>query len=116
MILNIEVPERFFGIPKVYLTQKYEMFILGQTVDGYEMHRIDLDSFEDRINKKGRKMILNFDEPEPHGSLVMKYSYDEVDNGAIVDFHVRAATSVGKDIILDKIVFAFFIHKGSKSN
>ena len=55
------MPERFLLIPKVYITHKYEMFVLGQTIDGYEMHRIDLDSYEDRINKKGRKIILDFD-------------------------------------------------------
>ena len=43
IVTRIEMPNHLMKIPKTYVTESFDLFLLGETEHGYEMYRIDLD-------------------------------------------------------------------------
>ena len=41
------MPKHFINIPMTDITENFELFVLVETRDGYEMLQINLDNFED---------------------------------------------------------------------
>lgn len=74
-------------IPKTYIAETYDLYILGETQHGYEMYCIDLDMFEDEVNKKNRIIVLK---------LLMSYFKEDVQDAPLLDFHVRSAPNFSK--------------------
>ena len=52
-LINIfDLPENLTGIPKTFVTEQYELYIIGDTEDEFVMYFIDLDNYEDKYNKE----------------------------------------------------------------
>lgn len=78
---------------KTFLTDSHDVFIHCETFDGNnEVYNIDLDS----------------ETPYIEGPLFI-YSYSDVNNQPITDFHVRASSRKEK-INLNKACIAFMMH------
>ena len=87
LVLWIELPEHLIKIPKTHISETYDLYILGETQHGYEMYCVDLDEFEDEINKKNRIIVLK---------LLMSYFKADVQDTPLLDFHVRSAPNPTK--------------------
>jgi hypothetical protein len=86
-------------VSKSYISENLRLFVLAEAEDRYIMFVVDLDKYEDEIEKEHR--ILTFDE-------VFAYDKTDVMDEPILDFIVRA-----NDPISNKNLFAFFLHRGS---
>ena len=42
-IIRIEMPSHYISVPKTDITEDFDLFIIGETVDAYEMLKISLD-------------------------------------------------------------------------
>ena len=57
-IINIKLPDEdeLLQIPKTYITQTYELFILAETKTHFKMYSVNLDSYNNEKDKKNRKI------------------------------------------------------------
>jgi hypothetical protein len=58
---------------------------MGETVDGFELHCIDLDNYQGRMEKNSSNQIFQC-------YRVMKYSKEHVENSDLLDMHVRGSS------------------------
>ena len=47
-LIRIEMPNYYINIPKTDITEDFDLFIIGETIDGYEMLMVSLDKYENQ--------------------------------------------------------------------
>jgi hypothetical protein len=50
---RIKNPDHILRIRYCFITEEFDLMILCETIDKYELYMIDLDYYEDEVNKIG---------------------------------------------------------------
>ena len=75
------MPEYLTGIPKTFITEKYELYVIGDSAESFLLYWIDLDDYADTVNKDYRKLELKF---------LKEFKKDQFLNSDLADFKVRS--------------------------
>ena len=54
----VDLPLNLAGISHTFITEQYELFIIGNTEEHFMLYKIDLDLYHDKVNKKDRDLKL----------------------------------------------------------
>ena len=79
------------------------MFIIGETINTYEMFHVSLDTWVDPYNKTGQIIDVIF---------LMNYPKHQINDAHLLDFHVRSGNNKNYKITNQKNIIAFFLHEG----
>ena len=55
------MPSYYISIPKTDVTEDFDLFIIGETDDSYEMLKVCLDTYENQPQKIGRILNLQYE-------------------------------------------------------
>lgn len=102
------------------MCENYDLFVIGETVDTYELYHIDLNSYKD--NKiKGEENRLLF--PEKQASIDKEFSYEDQDGeirelkqNIMTGFHVKSVQADDDDELAENKITALFLYEGDPMN
>ena len=87
LIINVELDPSINSIIKSFITETYDLFLLAETTDSFQILQIDLDKYTDKTKKLGQVFKIK---------KRLDFSKGIVGDNSLKDFHVRASSAKAK--------------------